>query len=108
MKSRRALGILSCLSLATVAGLAGCQKHVAAKAPAPVVQPVVSSPAPTITLRATPVSIDRGQTTSLQWEAKNATSVHIEPELGTVQNQGSRSLNPPSSVTYTATATGPG
>src|SRR5215467_11684265 len=87
----------------------GCKKHVAAAAtPAPPPQPAPPPPAPTIILRATLVSIDRGQAISLQWEAKNASSVRIEPELGTVQNQGSRSVNPGSSVTYTATATGPG
>jgi peptidoglycan-associated lipoprotein len=88
--------------------LIGCKKNVAATPPAPSVQPAVPAPAPTITLRATPAAIDRGQPTSLQWEARNATSVHIEPELGNVQNQGSRSVSPSSSVTYTATATGPG
>jgi peptidoglycan-associated lipoprotein len=63
---------------------------------------------PTITLRATPAAVDRGQSVGLQWEAKNASSVRIEPELGSVQLQGNRMVNPTSSVTYTATATGPG
>ena len=95
--------------LIAAASLAGCKKHVAAAVPTvPPVQPTPPPPAPTITLRAAPASIDRGQTTSLQWDAKNASSVRIEPELGNVQNQGSRSVNPASSVTYTATATGPG
>jgi peptidoglycan-associated lipoprotein len=55
-----------------------------------------------------PTIVDRGQSVALQWEARNASSVRIEPELGTVQIQGSRLVNPSSSVTYTATATGPG
>ena len=63
---------------------------------------------PTITLRATPAAVDRGQSVGLQGEAKNASSVRIEPELGSVQLQGTRMVNPSSSVTYTATATGPG
>jgi peptidoglycan-associated lipoprotein len=89
--------------------LTGCKKHVAAAPPTTQpVQPAPPPPAPTITLRAAPASIDRGQATSLQWEARNASSVRIEPELGNVQNQGTRSVNPSSSVTYTATATGPG
>src|SRR5437870_2002359 len=67
-----------------------------------------SATAPTITLRAAPNAIDRGQALSLQWEAKNATSVRIQPEVGSVQVQGSRSVSPASSVTYTAVATGPG
>src|SRR5438034_3897404 len=89
----------------------GCKKNVAAAPPAPLpVEPVPAPPppAPAITLRAAPAAIDRGQSTSLEWEAKNATSVRIQPEVGNVQLQGSRSVAPASSVTYTATATGPG
>jgi len=91
--------------------IAGCKKNVAAAPPAPLpVEPVPAPPppAPAITLRAAPAAIDRGQSTSLQWEAKNATSVRIQPEVGNVQVQGSRSVAPASSVTYTATAIGPG
>ena len=89
--------------------VAGCKKNVAATPPtAPAPQPAPTAAAPTITLRAAPATIDRGQSTSLQWETKNATSVRIQPDLGNVQMQGSRSVNPTSSVTYTASATGPG
>jgi peptidoglycan-associated lipoprotein len=97
------------LLLVAALGFAACKKKVAA-APATTtpVQPAPPAPAPAITLRAAPANIDRGQVTSLQWEAKNATSVRIEPQVGNVENQGSRSVNPASSVTYTAIATGPG
>ena len=91
--------------------IAGCKKNVAAAPPASLpVEPAPTPPppAPAITLRAAPAAIDRGQSTSLQWEAKNATSVRIQPEVGNVQVQGSRAVAPASSVTYTATATGPG
>ena len=89
--------------------LVGCKKHIAAAPPAPPpVQPAPPPPAPTITLRAAPNSIDRGQALNLQWEAKNAMSVRIQPEVGSVAVQGSRSVSPASSVTYTAVATGPG
>jgi len=89
----------------------GCKKNVAAAPPAPLpVEPAPTPPppVPTITLRAAPGAIDRGQSTSLQWEAKNATTVRIQPDVGNVQLQGSRSVTPGSSVSYTATATGPG
>jgi len=87
----------------------GCKKRVAASPnTAPPVQPASPPPAPTITLRATPNAIDRGQASSLQWEAKNATSVSIQPEVGTVKIQGAQSNHPNSSVTYTAVAMGPG
>jgi peptidoglycan-associated lipoprotein len=64
--------------------------------------------APTITLRAAPSTIDRGGSTTLQWEAKNANTVTITPGVGDVSATGNRSVSPNSSVTYTATATGPG
>jgi peptidoglycan-associated lipoprotein len=100
--------ILYVVFIVTVAAFAGCKKHVAAAPQAQPVQPTPPPPAPSITLRAAQNSIDRGQSTSLQWEAKNATSVRIDPEVGTVQSQGSRSISPASSVTYTAVAMGPG
>lgn len=90
-------------------GLAGCKKHVAAATPTPAATPApAAAAAPTITLRATPASLDRGQSTTLQWDAKNATRVDIQPALGAVSSNGSRAVNPTSSVTYTATAIGPG
>jgi len=44
----------------------------------------------------------------LQWEARNAATVRIEPGLGDVMATGNRAVNPASSVTYQATAMGPG
>jgi peptidoglycan-associated lipoprotein len=101
--------ILFMLLLVAAVGFIGCKKKVAAvpAAPAPV-QPAPPFPPPTITLRAAPGTIDRGQSSALQWEAKDATSIRIQPEVGNVQTQGSRSVSPASSVTYTAVATGPG
>ena len=111
MKTLHWLRVLYFLFLIAAFGLTGCKKKVAAAAPAtpaPVAQPAARPQAPTITLRAAPAAIDRGQATSLQWDAKNATAVRIEPEVGSVQNTGTRSISPASSVTYTATATGSG
>src|SRR6516164_9302605 len=95
------------LAMAALA-LAGCKKNVAANTPAPtpVAAAAPAAPAPTITLRATPGTLDRGQNATLQWDTKNATSVQITPAIGTVSNNGTRTVNPTSSVTYTATATG--
>ena len=70
--------------------------------------PPPPAPAPTITLRAQPAAIDRGSSITLQWEATNAASVTITPGVGDVPLTGNRSLSPTSSVTYQATATGPG
>src|SRR5262245_21062684 len=90
--------------------LVGCggKKTAAAPAPPPPVTPPPAPPAPAITLRAEPATIERGGATTLTWEARNAAAVNIAPELGTVAMTGKRSVNPVSSVTYTATATGPG
>jgi peptidoglycan-associated lipoprotein len=76
-------------------------------APAPVVAPV-PPPAPSITLRATPATVERGQAVTLTWEARNAATVQIDPGVGAVMATGNRAVNPTSSVTYTAKATGPG
>ena len=67
-------------------------------------------PAPIITLRADTVSVNRGQTLTLTWESRNAATVDIQPGIGSVTpvGTGTRQLTPASSVTYTATATGPG
>src|SRR5215467_10096003 len=100
---------VSLVCLIAALAFVGCKKRVAA-APntSPPVPPAPSAPAPTITLKATPNTIDRGQATSLQWETRNATSISIQPEVGNVQAQGSQSVHPNSSVTYTAVAMGPG
>jgi peptidoglycan-associated lipoprotein len=109
MKLGRLVKPACCVFLISIA-FAGCKKKVAATPPATTVQAAApaQSPVPTITLRVNPGAVDRGQSVGLQWEARNASSVRIEPELGSVQLQGSRQVNPSSSVTYVATATGPG
>lgn len=87
-----------------------CRRQV--PAPPPVAAPPPAPPpppAPTITLRADRTTIDRGQNLTLTWEVRNAATVRIEPGLGDVNvNGGNQQVTPPSSVTYTATATGPG
>src|SRR5215472_7912377 len=87
----------------------GCHKNTAS-GPPPLAAAAPEPPpdAPTISLRAQPGSIDRGGSTTLQWDAKNATSVSISPGVGGVGVTGSQSVSPTSSVTYTATAMGPG
>jgi peptidoglycan-associated lipoprotein len=90
--------------------IVACGKKPVAQPPTPVVTapPTPPPPAPTITIRAQPASIDRGGSTTLTWEARNAATVTITPAVGEVPLTGNRSVNPTSSVTYQATATGPG
>ena len=89
----------------------GCRKSTASVTPPPPPPPVTNTPpppAPTVTLRAQPATIERGSSATLQWEARNAATVTITPEVGNVNLTGSRNVSPASSVSYQATATGPG
>jgi peptidoglycan-associated lipoprotein len=77
-------------------------------ADAPPPPPTPPPPAPTITLTANPATITAGQSTTLTWQATNATTVTLDQGLGNVAASGTRQVSPNASVTYNATATGPG
>jgi peptidoglycan-associated lipoprotein len=106
--SRKNRVVLLFLLLSALLAVSCRRAAPAAPPPPPAPTPVVPAPAPTITLRATPDTVQRGQAVTLNWEARNAATVQIEPGLGAVMAAGNRQVNPTSSVTYTATATGPG
>lgn len=91
--------------LALAAAVGGCKKQVAATAPAPA--PAPPAP-PTVTLNASPSTIQSGQTSTLSWSSTNATDLNIAPGVGKVAPQGSTPVNPSESTTYTITATGSG
>src|SRR6267143_5907861 len=95
------------LVLVSVLLAASCKKKVAAAPqPPPPLPPVAPPPpAPTITLRAQSATIDRGQAATLQWEARNAANVQIEPGLGAVAATRNRAVNTTAWVNYTARAT---
>ena len=61
--------------------------------------------APTATIRANPVSIERGQSTTLTWVTSNADEVTIDNGIGTVEASGSRTVRPLESTTYRLRAT---
>jgi len=85
----------------------GC-KH-PPKAPPP--QPPAPAPAParpTVTLQASPNSINKGESATLSWNSTDATELSIAPDVGPVTAQGSTKVTPSDSATYTITATGPG
>jgi phosphatidylinositol-3-phosphatase len=65
------------------------------------------SSAPTISLKASPNAVTSGTSTTLTWNASNATTVTISG-LGTFPATGSVKVTPTATTTYTATATGPG
>jgi peptidoglycan-associated lipoprotein len=93
----------------------GCKKKVAATPPAPPkaepappAPPPPPPPAPTISLNVSPSAIEKGQSTTLSWNSRNATSITIDNGVGTVEPSGNRSISPSISTTYKARATGTG
>jgi len=87
----------------------GCKHPVASAPPAPPPAPPAAPPAqPTVTLSSNPTIIQRGQSTTLQWSSTNATSLSLTPGVGSVAPQGTNTVTPNDSITYTITATGPG
>lgn len=100
----RSLGLyISCLALVFFA--AGCKKKVATTPPAAAPAP---APKPTVSLNASPSSVQPGQTVTLSWSSTDATDLSIDNGVGKVAAQGSTPVNPKDSTTYTITATGPG
>jgi len=85
----------------------GCgKKQVAAppvtkEAPPPAAQP-------TVTLQASPTSVDKGGSSTLTWNSTDATQLSIDSGVGAVTAQGSTKVTPSDTTTYTITATGPG
>lgn len=66
---------------------------------------VTSAAKPTISsFTASPPSISQGQQTVLGWNVSGATTVTIQPDIGTQGLTGSLTLTPNATVTYTLTA----
>ena len=101
---RKSALLLSLITLAAFIG--GCQKKVASTPPAAAPAPMTAQP--TVTLNASPTSVNSGQTVTLAWSSTNATDLDIEPNIGKVAPQGSTPVVPTTSTTYTITATGTG
>ena len=81
-----------------------------AQAPPPAGFPGTPPPSPPALIRelvAEPAAIERGESTTLRWEALNAYSLTLSPGLGAVATRGSRRVSPAATTTYTLTATGP-
>src|SRR6478672_10845509 len=89
----------------------GCKKKVAATPPPPPPPPpakVEPKPAAPVvsTFEVEPSTIERGQAATLRWAVSgNATSITIEPGIGTVNASGSRQVFPGATTTYTLRAT---
>jgi len=98
--------------LAAIVALAftiGCKHPQPPPPPPPAPAPAPPPPAkPTVTLQASPSSIDKGGAATLTWSSTDATQLTISPEVGAVTAQGSTQVHPSDSTTYTVTASGPG
>jgi len=104
MKSRAPLFTFVLTLAAAMLLIAGCaKKPVAAKVEPPPPPP----PQPSVTLSASPQEIKKGESAKLTWESKDATDVTIE-SLGSLDLNGSISVNPADSTTYRLVAKGPG
>jgi peptidoglycan-associated lipoprotein len=85
----------------------GCAKKPVASAPPPPA-PAPAPARPTVTLQASPTSINKGDASTLSWNSTDATQLSIAPDVGAVTAQGSTKVTPSDSTTYTITASGPG
>ncbi len=108
MRTRTHTRALFGMLLAMVALGAACKKPVVQAPPPP--PPVVAPPParPTVTLQASPATVEKGGSVTLTWSSTNATSLSLSPGVGNVTAEGSNRVTPSDSTTYTITATGPG
>ena len=63
---------------------------------------------PTVNLSASPATIAQGGSSVLFWTSNNAQNAHIDNGIGTVNINGSVTVNPEHTTTYTITVTGSG
>jgi len=63
---------------------------------------------PEVVFSAEPQEIKLGDFSTLKWTTTNADSVSIDQGIGSVEQNGSRSVSPQATTTYTITATGAG
>lgn len=61
---------------------------------------------PTVNLSADPTGINAGESSTLTWTSTNAESCSIDPGIGPVDLNGSMSVSPSATTTYTITAVG--
>lgn len=92
VNSKKWFLVLSALSLLA---LIGCTTVAPT---APVAQPTISS------FTANPTNINQGEQTAISWDVSGATTITIEPSIGSVGASGSLTLTPSATITYTLTA----
>src|SRR5260370_41370406 len=95
------------LTLAAAVFTFGCAKKKVAPPPPPPA-PAPAPARPTVTLQASPTSINKGDSSTLSWNSTDATQLTIAPEIGAATAHGTTKVTPSDSTTYTITASGPG
>ena len=113
--SKRKLGAIV-MATSLLLFTAGCKKK--GPAPPPPALPVIDKPEPPkpqpaakpmiANFTAEPSTIERGGSSMLRWSVSNATDISINQGIGRVDANGSRSVYPSNTTTYTLTANGPG
>jgi peptidoglycan-associated lipoprotein len=96
--------LISACALALI--VAGCKKP--PKAQPSTYTPPPAAVKPTVSLSADKTTINPGESAKLTWTSTDATNVSIAPEVGAVRAQGTTTVTPATSTTYTITASGPG
>jgi peptidoglycan-associated lipoprotein len=87
--------------------VAGCNKKPQKAAPSTYTPPPAAVK-PTVSLSADKTTINPGESAKLTWTSTDASNVSIAPEVGAVTAQGTTTVTPAKSTTYTITASGPG
>lgn len=110
---RREITVLrSAVVLSLIFLAVACHKRTPAQLPAGGVSAPTSTPPPppappTCNLTAEFAAVELGKSAVLNWTSENATDLDLQPGLGKQQAQGSVSVTPQESTTYTMTLTGP-
>lgn len=71
-------------------------------------KPVAAVAAPTVSLSATPATIEKGQCATLSWSSADASGASLDQGIGSVGTSGERQVCPSDTTTYTIIATGEG
>src|SRR5271167_2534583 len=100
--------LLSAAVLALALIVAGCSSKKPVSKSTSVYSPPASTVKPTVTLSADKTSLNPGESAHLSWTSTDAINLSIAPEVGAVTAQGTTTVTPGSSTTYTITASGPG
>ncbi len=105
-RSFRNSAMLLMFALLILAG--ACAKKAAAPPPQVPPPPPPTPARPTVTLNASSAFIHSGESLTLNWSSTNATDLNLAPGVGKVAPEGSTSVSPTESTTYSITAAGPG